>query len=302
MSLPTDFEQLQGAIAAAYPRLSPQLQHLGRFALERPDEMALGTVAAVAEAADVQPSALVRFAQALGFAGFGELQQPLRARLLQRSASYRERIDALQRGSAAPAARGRADVSGEAAVLDRFVGDAAAELGHLHDAVPRATLHAGAALLAAASQVHVLAQRRAFPVAAYLAYALGQLELPTQLLDGLGGMLSDRLRRIGPKDVLVVASFRPYSPEVVAAAVDAQQRGVPVVAITDTALSPLKPPARVCFELGDQVNPAFQSLVAPMCLAQVLVVCTGQQLAQRDARPRKTPRKTPPRGNGARRS
>jgi DNA-binding MurR/RpiR family transcriptional regulator len=270
MSLPNDFEQLQGAIAAAYPRLSPQLQHLGRFALERPDEMALGTVAAVAEAAGVQPSALVRFAQALGFAGFGELQQPLRARLLQRSASYRERI-------------GR-DGQGEAGVLERFVADASTELGHLNDNVPRATLAAAASLIAAAAQIHVLAQRRAFPVAAYLAYALGQLELPAQLLDGMGGMLGDRLRRIGADDVLLVASFRPYSPEVVAAAADAQQRGVRVIAITDTALSPLKPPARVCFELGDQANPSFQSLVAPMCLAQVLVVCTGQQLAKPKSR------------------
>lgn len=293
MSLPADFEQLQGAIAAAFPRLSPQLQHLGRFALERPDEMALGTVAAVAEAAGVQPSALVRFAQALGFAGFGELQQPLRARLLQRSASYRERIDALQRGAAAP---GR-EASSKAGVLDRFVGDARAELGNLQANVPRATLEAAAALIAGATQVHVLAQRRAFPVAAYLSYALGQLELSTQLLDGMGGMLGDRLRLIKPKQLLIVASFRPYSPEVVAAAADVHRRGVPVVAITDTALSPLKPSADVCFELGDQVNPAFQSLVAPMCLAQVLVVCTGQRLSERPPKARKTIGK----GNRARR-
>jgi len=293
VSLPANFEQLQGAIAAAFPRLSPQLQHLGRFALERPDEMALGTVAAVAEAAGVQPSALVRFAQALGFAGFGELQQPLRARLLQRSASYRERIDALQRGGAVPSR----ETTSKAGVLDRFVGDARAELGHLQANVPRATLEAAATLVAGATQVHVLAQRRAFPVAAYLSYALGQLELSTQLLDGMGGMLGDRLRLIKAKQLLIVASFRPYSPEVVAAAADVHQRGVPVVAITDTALSPLKPSADVCFELGDQVNPAFQSLVAPMCLAQVLVVCTGQRLGQHGTKPRKTVSKS----NGARR-
>lgn len=279
MTLPTSFEQLQGAIAAAYPRLSPQLQHLGRFALERPDEMALGTVAAVAEAAGVQPSALVRFAQALGFAGFGELQQPLRARLLQRSASYRERIDALHRQAPPREA--------EAGVLHRFVSDGVTELANLTDNVPRATLTTGASLLAGADRIFVLAQRRAFPIAAYLGYALGQLELQAHLLDGLGGMLGDHLRRITAKDVLLVASFRPYSPEVVAAAADAQQRGVPVLAITDTALSPLKPPARVCFELGDQVNPAFQSLAAPMCLAQILVVCTGQHLAARGQTPRR---------------
>lgn len=278
MPPPADFEQLQGAIAAAYPRLSPQQQQLGRFALERPDEMALGTVAAVAEAAGVQPSALIRFANALGFGGFTELQQPLRARLLQRSASYRERIDALRREAPVRPAQAQ----GEAGVMQRFVSEAGAELAQLDDNVPRATLAAGAALIAAASRVHVLAQRRAFPVATYLTYALGQLELQTQLLHGMGGMLGDALRRIGKRDLLLVASFRPYSPEVVAAAADAQQRGVPVVAITDTALSPLKPPARVCFELGHQANPAFQSLVAPMCLAQVLVVCTGQRLAELD--------------------
>jgi DNA-binding MurR/RpiR family transcriptional regulator len=44
----------------------------------------------------------------------------------------------------------------------------------------------------------------------------------------------------------------------------------------------LKPSARVCLELGPQANTAFQSLAAPMCLAQVLVVCTGQRLAQLD--------------------
>ncbi len=278
MSPPANFEQLQSAIAAAYPHLSPQLQQLGRFALERPDEMALGTVASVAEAAEVQPSALIRFANALGFGGFTDLQQPLRARLLQRSASYRERIVALD--SEGPT-RKQLDTA-EADVLQRFAADASTELAQLSDNVPRTMLAAAATLVAAADRVHMLAQRRAFPVAAYLSYALGQLEVQTQLLDGMGGMLGDTLRRIGRRDLLLVASFRPYSPEVVAAAADAKQRHVPVVAITDTALSPLKPSARVCLELGPQANTAFQSLAAPMCLAQVLVVCTGQRLAQLD--------------------
>jgi DNA-binding MurR/RpiR family transcriptional regulator len=262
---PANFEQLQGTIAAAYAQLSPQQQLLGRFALERPNELALGTVAAVAEAAGVQPSALIRFANALGFGGFTELQQLFRTRLLERSSSYRERIDGLRRAAPTRAA--------EAGVLPGFVSDAITELGHLRENVPKATLTAAA-------------QRRAFPIAAYLAYALGQLEVPAQLLDGLGGMLGDALRRMAPKDLLLVASFRPYSPDVVAAAVAAQQRGIAVVAITDTALSPLKAPAAVCFELGQGPNPAFQSLVAPMCLAQALVVSTGHRLAETEKRRR----------------
>jgi DNA-binding MurR/RpiR family transcriptional regulator len=46
---------------------------------------------------------------------------------------------------------------------------------------------------------------------------LSQLELRTHLLDGMGGMLRESLRSIAPGDVLIAASFRSYSPEVIAA-------------------------------------------------------------------------------------
>jgi DNA-binding MurR/RpiR family transcriptional regulator len=64
--------------------------------------------------------------------------------------------------------------------------------------------------------------------------------------------------------------------------------GVPVVAITDFALSPLKPHATVCFELGQGPNPAFRSLVAPLCLAQALVVSVGHQLVSPQRKPART--------------
>jgi DNA-binding MurR/RpiR family transcriptional regulator len=136
----------------------------------------------------------------------------------------------------------------------------------------------------------VLAQRRAFPVAGYLAYALSQLELRTHLLDGAGGMLRESLRAVAPGDVLLVASFRNYSPEVLEAAHAASRQGTAVVAITDGPLSPLKASARVCFELADDSSKPFRSLVAPLCLAQALVVSTGHLLAEQAGR--KKPRGT----------
>ena len=270
------FDELKEAIAGVYPALPKQLQRIARFALDRPHELALGTVAAVAEAAGVQPSAMIRFANALDYGGFSQMQQVFREHLVERSTSYRDRIAQLRRG-------GRP--KGEGGVLHEFVGAAVAELGHLEDNIRATDLHAAVMLLCRAERVHVLAQRRAFPIAAYLTYALGQLELRTQLLDGIGGMLDNGLRSIAPSDVLLVASFHSYSPEVVSAAAAAHSRGVPVIAITDTAFSPLKPPARVCFELGGGVEPAFRSLVAPLCLAQALVVGVGHRLAEVAARP-----------------
>ncbi|MDM0023806.1 MurR/RpiR family transcriptional regulator [Variovorax saccharolyticus] len=272
-----NYEQLKTRIADAYPGMSKQLQRIARYALERPDDLALGTVAAIAENTEVQPSAMIRFANAVGYGGFSEMQQVFRGHLVERSSSYRERIVEMRR-------KQNHDAQAPAGVLHQLASDSVAELGQLEDMVREAELRAAVELIAGAPHIHVLAQRRAFPVAGYLAYALSQLELRTHLLDGAGGMLRESLRSVAPGDLLLVASFRNYSPEVLEAARQASAQGTSVVAITDGPLSPLKASATVCFELADDSSKPFRSLVAPLCLAQALVVSTGHLLAEQAGR------------------
>jgi DNA-binding MurR/RpiR family transcriptional regulator len=267
-----DYEALQAEIGRRFAGLSRQLQQIARFMLERPQDVALDTVAAAASKAEVQPSAMVRFAQALGFDGYTDMQRIFRDRLVQRSGTYRERIANLRR--AAPA------LSRPQAVLHDFVADSIAHLSHLEEHVAPERLEHAVELLAGAKRIHVLAQRRAFPVACYLAYALGQLELPVSLLDGVGGMVREQARAIGAGDVLVAVSFRNYSPDVIELAADAYRRGVAVVVITDSAVSPLARSATVAFDLGDPSDRPFRSLVEPLCLAQALVVSVGHQVAR----------------------
>ena len=279
----TSYEELKDLIGGAYPDMSKQLQRIARFALEQPNDLALGTVATVAEATEVQPSAMIRFANALGYKGFSDMQQVFRGHLLERSDSYRERIDQMRRKQASGA---------PASVLHQLVGESVTELEHLEESISQADMKAAVKLIAAAPRIHVLAQRRAYPVAGYLAYALGQLELRTHLLDGTGGMLRESLRSIAPGDVLIAASFRNYSPDVIEAAAWASKLGAHVIAITDGPLSPLKASARVCLELADDSSKPFRSLVAPLCLAQAMVVSIGHQLAEKPVAKNKTERTT----------
>ena len=269
------FEALKGDLSRVYPGLSPQLQSIATYALENPQEMALDTVARIGKSARVQPSALVRFAQALGYGGFSDLQSVFRSRLVERSNNYegardyRKRIEQFRSGQARPGAGG---------VLSQFVADGIASLEQLHALVSPADLQAAVKLLAGAQIIHVLGHRRTFPVAYYLSYALTQLELRTHLLDSVGGMLSEPARLIGPKDALLVASFKNYTPAVVEVARACRARKVPVVAITDNALSPLVRVASVCFQIEDKTSMPFRMLVAQMCLAQALVVALGEQI------------------------
>lgn len=270
MTAVTRYESLARAITDAYPSLPNRLQRIARFALDNPDRMALSTVAEIAQAAGVPPSAVIRFSNALGFEGFLALQRVYRERLVARSATYRERIESLRK-------RG----GGSNGVLPQLADSAIGELEQLREHVDPSLFRRAAALVLEASRVHVLAQRRAFPVAAYLAYGLSQLEVPAFLLDGVGGMLRQQASLLRAGDLLIAASFRNYAPEVVEAASICHRNGVPVVALTDHAVSPLAKSATLRFDLGDNLALPFRSLVGPLCAAQALVMSVGYAQAER---------------------
>ena len=275
------YDELRSAIGDRYVTLPHQLQRVAEVALERPHDLALKTVAVLARDAGVQPSTLVRFANAMGFDGFSAMQVVFRSHLVECSLPYRERIARLR----------RAQINGStrpADILRGFVAESTRGLEHLPAALAPATFSAAVRLIASAQRIDVLAYRRSFPVACYVAYALSQLELAAQLLNGMGGMNAVYAERLTRKDALVVVSFRNYTAEAVGIAAACHARGVPVLAITDGPLSPLKKSARVCLEIGDDGRQPFRSLVEPMCLAQALVVSVGHRIAERSNATRRT--------------
>jgi DNA-binding MurR/RpiR family transcriptional regulator len=161
--------------------------------------------------------------------------------------------------------------------------------------------------LAGAEAIHVVGQRRAFAVAAYLSYALGQLGGPrTHLLDGVGGMTLHQASFITARDVLVAVSFAPYAPETLAVAQRAAERGARLVALTDGPLSPLLPLAEVALEVEDAELEGFRALSATMCLALALVLGLGQRVGGPDlslpARGKARAGGSPARGQGSRRT
>lgn len=261
------YEALRAEIARRHPRFADRLKQIAEFALDHPTDMALGTVAEVAERARVQPSAIVRFARALGYGGFTEMQQVFRSRLVASVApSYKERIAGLRRD-------GRFhDGKNPRAVLSRFASEGIVSLESLQDGVREKDLTLAIALLGAAHTIHVLGLGGSFPVAAHLTYVLRKLGRRVTLLDGLGSALGDQAAAASPKDALIAISFKTYNPDTVRLFPALVARGLPAVAITDSLLSPIVEGADVVFEIPDMPEAALRTMVGPMCLAQSLAV------------------------------
>lgn len=268
---PQTYLGLSSAIAARHPELSQRLRQIAEYALAHPNDMALQTVATLAERATVQPSALIRFAKAFGYDGFSEMQRVFQTRLLEQAPTYAERL----RGLGQPDPSAAADPG---AVLGHFVRAGIDALEHLGQDLDPAQLTRALQLLADGSIVHIMGQRRAFPVAAYLAYGLGHLGRRAHLLDGIGGTTLQQAACLGPRDTLLAVSFRPYSPDTLEVARLAKAAGLPVVVVTDGPLSPLGRLATVALQVHDAEVGSFRSLTASMCLATALVVALGQHL------------------------
>jgi DNA-binding MurR/RpiR family transcriptional regulator len=265
---PRTYEAFRARLAAQRERLPSRLTRAAEYALAHPDEIAFGTVASVAKAARVQPSALIRFAKALGYNGFSELQEVFRHRLRERWPPYGERLAKL---------RADGPDAGPAGLLARFSASAALSLGRLRDSLGEADLERAVAVLAAARTVHLLGLRRAFPVASYLAYALGKLQVSANLVDHVGALGAEQLAGARPGDALVAISFTPYTPATVELANAFAAKGFPVVAITDSPFSPLAPAAAARLEVVEADVSGFRSLAATFCVAMTLAVAVAER-------------------------
>lgn len=264
---PATYETLRAEIARRHARFSDRLKLIAEFALDYPTEMALGTVAEVAQRAKVQPSAIVRFARALGYAGFTEIQQIFRSRLVASVApSYKERIAGLRRD-------GRfSDAKSPRAVLARFASEGTISLDMLQESVSEKDLARAISIIGSAHTIYVVGLGGSFTVAAHLTYVLRKLGRRAALLDGLGSALGEQASCATPQDALIAISFKTYNPDTVRLFPELVARNVPAVVITDSLLSPIVEGAKVVFEIPDMPEAALRTMVAPMCLVQSIAV------------------------------
>ncbi len=278
MTRQSEYDELRVTIAKRHSELSDRLRRIAEYAVRYPNEMALETVATLAERIGVQPSSIIRFANSFGYNGFSQMQLVFRSRLVaDASPSYRERIASMPRNGRSNGAKPHS----ASAVLEKFVADDIAALEGLRGQVPARLLHDAAILLSQAETVFLIGQGRSFPVAYYLQYGLSRLDLRAYLVDGIGGTVPRHARMARKRDAIVAISFKDYSPDVVSAVAEAASRKVPMIAITDSPLSPIAHHATICFEIAEPSDRPFRSLVAPVCLAESLVVSLGQYVTDK---------------------
>lgn len=256
-----------------FEALSRQLKAIGRHVEMQGDRLAFDGIQATAEQCGVQPSAVVRFAKHFGFSGYSELQALFRsdaARQLSAQHDYQDRIRGLIASGNEPRSSAR--------LAHEVIEGSIESLQALQRGLPPEQFEAAVDLMLDAPSLWLAASRRAFPVGAYLAYALQHTEKPVHWLHGLGAMQKGELRALSPGDVMLAVSFEPYAPETLEVVDAALARGARLLALTDSQLSPLASRATVTLLAQDAATFGFRSLTSTLTLAQSLFLALAYRM------------------------
>jgi DNA-binding MurR/RpiR family transcriptional regulator len=280
VKVPADYEELIRLIHERHEDMSNSYQKIAVYLTQNPNDVAVLSINSIAERCGVHASSFVRFAQALGYEGFKDLQSLFQKRLSTAAPGFEARIKALESELGS-----RTDRSERGFLRDLVVRDIASLQDLLSEIPPRDLIKA-VSLLEKADSIYLIGQLRSAPVVELLRYILTMLGKRCVLLDSGGGLATHMARAVRNTDLLFAVSFRFYATEVVNIVEETARRGVPVVAISDSTLSPLAKTASVLFAVPEHEYTFSRSLAAPMCLAQALTVALAARLQNNTVDPR----------------
>lgn len=257
-----DLNAVIGRVKSKSDRLSPQLQIAARHMVANPEDVALSSMRSLAIEAGVKPPTMVRLAQALGYDSYDDLRLPFQEWIRYRDKSFTAQARDMQ-------ARTHEDMA--LPLIDELRNADVDGLNDFLDAGGDDQLVKCATLLRKAGRVYVLGFRSCYSLAYLFSYLHGIVGGNVHLVGSEGATVTDGLRHLGKKDILLAIGFKPYSRETVMATQFALERGARVIALSDDATSPIAKNAGIALTVRPKNSGFFHSLAPAMSVLQMLV-------------------------------
>lgn len=256
---------LEARIRHVYRDLPDAERKLADVVLLRHRDLLGYSATELAELAGTSKSSAARFFRSLGYAGYEEFRQALRATQLQQSPLAR--MGQVRRKD------------GLAPQFQQHLQLDAARLTEWAEAVPEAQLDAALALLRKARKVWVVGYRHSHVTAFYAHSLLAQVRGDVISLNDAAGREADVLACASDKDVVLAVDFRRRSTRLPGVLAAARSMGAQTVVLTDAPVSALAMQASVVLRCGaSSPQGLFDSYVCGVSVVNFLAATLAQQL------------------------
>ena len=244
-------------------RLSKSHRRIAEYILQHYDKAVFMTAAKLGEMVNVSESTVVRFAVALGYEGYPELQQALQELV-------RHRLTATQRFEMS------SDISQEE-VLSTVLKADMQNIRSTIDGIDNAAFLRAVQVISGARRIYILGLRSAAPLAQFAGYYLHYIFDDVRVVAAGSTDVFEAISRIEASDVLLGISFPRYSSLTIEAMSFARSRHAQVIGLTDGPMSPLHEVADICLSMRTDMASFVDSMAAPMSVINALIVALGIQ-------------------------
>lgn len=252
-------------IAERLPKLSKGQKQIASYMLEHYDKAAYMTAAKLGTVVGVSESTVVRFATELGFEGYPELQRSLQELI-------RTKLTALQRIELTN------DRIGDSDLLEKVLESDIDKIRRTLDEVDRDSFNRAVDSLIGARMIYIIGMRSSSSIASFLFFYLNLIFPHVRLVRTTSGSeIFEQLLRISKDDVIIGISFPRYSKRIINALEYAKSQSAHVIALTDSAASPIAAAADDLLLAKSDMASFVDSLVAPLSIVNALIAAIGRK-------------------------
>ncbi len=185
-------------IRKKYDQLTKTQKRIAEYLLQHSDQLAFTTLDELSLQIGVSTTSVLRFARAIGFHGYVDMQQSLQNNIIKK-ASLPERFNDAIHGT-----------KQDQLVIDVFQNDINNIYATL-SALSEEALAEAVSSIISAKNIYVLGARGSFSVAHYLVHRLSQIKKNVRLVDGIGLMYPEQLSSIQPDDICISFMLPRYA-------------------------------------------------------------------------------------------
>jgi len=252
-------------IHTEYQTYTASQQKIAEYLTRHLEDAFVLSATELAQRVEVSEATITRFINRLGFSGFSEFKRAMGRSVLQgmtTTEKLAESAETLQPSKSVLTEILKGDISNIRSITDKISDK------RFREAVGK---------LSSARSIYVLGLRTSHALALYLAFNLrfflksvnllkpGIGDIPEQVLDSRSG------------DVLIAISFKRYTREVFDIAEKVKKKGVYLIAITNSQLSPLGQLADLALIVNTEIPAYIESFTAPMSLLNALITAIALQ-------------------------
>ncbi|MBQ4580901.1 MAG: MurR/RpiR family transcriptional regulator [Clostridia bacterium] len=256
-----DMQDMIDRLNQSGKRLSKGHRKIAQYIVEHYEKAVFMTASKLGESVGVSESTVVRFASAMGYEGYPQLQRSLQELVSHRlTANQRFEMSTEIDPREALGVVLKSDMQNLRATMEQM------DASVFEDVVNR---------LLNARAIYVMGLRSAAPLAQFMGYYLNYIFDNVHLVSSGATDVFEEISKLKENDVLVGISFPRYSSRTLEAMRFAKRCGAQVVAITDGPMSPLADMADATLTARTDMASFVDSLAAPLSLINALLVALG---------------------------